>query len=677
VKRVNAWLAREAARQARHPRLEHALLTDRAFGYAFYRLQFMWLRVFVRCAVHVLEVLLLSSAMVPEEWLAVFIGYRTSTGLLSSLYWGVLEQLRQRVREHVQRRHFDSARLEIHNWLRVSALVGVLAVAGLSTWVVLSSPLLIGFSLADLFGIACIVRLGFDLWARTLHSGIFATRRVYRPLWSLLLPDLVEIALLILLFPPFGFGAFLVMVVVGGAVRIGLANRYAKRAYRISRTAPPTIRGSVFARNTITGGDLASALKFGLSNATSQIDGLIIMVLLFAGASGRSGAEQGITFAGVYYMLRPLMAVAHGWTRTFYFDFQRIENSSQLFQRRFRSLLTRTALVLAGVVALLVLAVTALLSGGMPSLSLLCLVPFFMGRSLMSLRQLDAFTSGQHGRLLRVSVGMLGALGLLAWQVRDETVVMVAVTVLSVIGYWLLPGQSTSRASGTVVGLPRWLSRLNAETTPTRLSVLTIDRHITTASTLIRRLAPLIETGAIARFGRSHVLVFERSDRAKLNTTPAVALACDGALAGYTTTAASDGSAVLRAAIEGHVLPKELAAMLTGAGSPDLVAAYQRAHPLGIVVDAARGHVLGGKTLHIRELRAVMSAISLQARGGSERTRQRLDVLVYAPGGEPETIFITPSDTRPSVDFRRRVQAATLHASLRDTPAGAVAQRRP
>jgi hypothetical protein len=662
---VNEWLVREAERQARHPRLEHALLTDRATGYVFYRMQFMWLRVFVRCAVHVLEITLLASAMVPGDWLAGFIGYRTSTGLLSSLYWGGLEQMRHSVRTHMKRRHIGSARLEIHNWLRVSAVMGVFGVCAFGAWIALSRPNVQGLSLFGLFGLACFVRLGFDLWARTLHSGIFAQKRVYRPLWSLLLPDCLEITTLIVVFPRLGLLAFPAMVVVGGLIRIGLANHYSKRAYRSSRVAPPTIRETVLARHTITRADLGSAIKFGVSNATSQLDGLIIMLLLFA---GRASDESGVTFAGVYYVLRPLMAVAHSWARTFYFDFKRIETGSRLFQQRFRSLLTRTAIALACVVALLVLGITTLLSGGAPPLSFLSLVPFFVARSLMSVRQLDAFAAGQHGPLLRVSVGLLGALGLAAWLLRDQALVMLAASLLSVVGYILLPSRPAPRVFGHVIGLPRWLAQLNAETAPTRITVLTIDRSLTTAVRLIRRLCPLIDSGSIARFGGSYVLVFERSVTAKLGAPANVAVACDGALAGYVGARGRDGKDALREAIDCKALPKELISMLKGDPTADLVAEYQRAHPHGTVIDAIRGRVSGGKTLQPRELRAVMTAISLQSRGGLDRSRQRLNVIVYAPGGEPETIFVTPAHTRPSAVFRHRVQTATLRASLRDTP---------
>lgn len=135
MKRLNEWIQAEERRQHRHPALEHALLTDRAVGYVLFRLRWMWPRVLVRTLVHMLELYLLALAQVPEDWLAIFIGYRTSTGLVSSMYWGALEQMRESVRAHVKRRHHGSARLVIHNWLRVAAVVGVLGTSIAATWI--------------------------------------------------------------------------------------------------------------------------------------------------------------------------------------------------------------------------------------------------------------------------------------------------------------------------------------------------------------------------------------------------------------------------------------------------------------------------------------------------------------------------------------------------------------
>lgn len=672
MRQLHAWLAREAERQRSNPRLEHALLTDHTLGYVVYRLKYMWLRVLIRCAVHVLEIMLLS-ATIPSDWLALFIGYRTSSGLLSSLYWGVLEQLRQTVRGHVRRHQFGSARLAIHNWLRLSVVLGVLALGAVSVWIATAPSEFKGFSVFDLFGLVCFGRLAFDLWARTLHSGIFATRRVYRPLWSIVVPDLVEIGALILLFPPYGLFAFVAMIVVGGAVRIGLANHFSKRAYRTSRVAVPTVREAITARNALSWATLREGAKQGVSNATSQLDGLMIMLLLFAGGDDAGGA----TFAGVYYVLRPLMGVAHGWARAFYFDFQRLDGQVQLFRRRFRRLMAGTAVGLAAVVVVLVLGATALLSRGNPPVALWWLAPFFVARSLMSLRQLDAFVSGQHVSLLRVSLGLLCALGAIAWLMRDELVVMVSATLLMLLAYRLLTPKERARSVGSVTGLPRWLSMVRSEPGEVRLSVLTVDRTLTTPSRLIRRLVPLTADGALfTRFGRSHVLVSEPADSALFVSGAAAAVSGDGAVVSYRSATGMTGASALLEA-RASMLPPELVRVLDSAPEMDLTEAFQRLHPLGVVLDAEAGRVRAGKSLGVRELRAVVAAIATQGRGGTTRSLHGFDVLVYAPGGEPETIFVTPRTDRPTAEFRHRVQAATLRASLRDSRSAGVAQRRP
>lgn len=676
MKRLNDWIASEGRRQSRQPALEHALLTDRGAGYVLFRLRWMWPRVLLRTLVHMLELYLLALAQVPDDWLAIFIGYRTSTGLASSLYWGFLEPMRESVRMHVRRRHHGSARLVIHNWLRVALLLGVVGTSVAATWILLRPSEYEGLSIFNVFGIACFVRLAFDLWARTLHSGIFATRRIYRPVWSLVLPELVEVGLLLALFPAFELSAFLAMVVGGGIVRISLSNHYAKLAYRGSRIDVPSVVESVRCRSAITRSEMLSAGKLLLSNATSQLDGVIILLLVFGG--GDDG-EAGMGFAGIYYVVRPLMAMAQGWVRAFYFDFKRVEHSGGLFRRRFHSLLVRTALVLAMGVAMIAVGVSALLYQQAPEPYLLCLVPFFVARSLFSVRQLEAFSYGGHDQLLRVSVGILLVVCFVAWMSPSDVVLTLFASAALALGYWLLRGSARrSLVPGRAVSLARWLSCLRNEVRPVRIHAFIADRTLTTGVRLMRRIADAPTGVCVTRFGHSHVLSLEvldgpgtPMDRAHWITRTA------GTVIQLRAVQGRDGASALCRAKEQGVLPRELCALLNAEPTEDLVGEYRRECPNGTVIDASQGGITDGRRLAPREVREVMRAITTQARGQSVTARGRLDVLVYAPGGEPETIFITPIDQRPSADFRRRVQAATLRASMRDTPAAGVAQRRP
>src|SRR5581483_6702863 len=62
----------------------------------------------------------------------------------------------------------------------------------------------------EAFVAAALLRVALDLPTRCYHSGVYAVRRVYKPLWATLLPDIAGFVLILALWWAIGIWALVV-----------------------------------------------------------------------------------------------------------------------------------------------------------------------------------------------------------------------------------------------------------------------------------------------------------------------------------------------------------------------------------------------------------------------------------------------------------------------------------
>src|SRR5262245_43057631 len=97
------WLERQAEREERAVYLEEALLGNRFWAYAWYRLRYFFVRYVVGSLTHAATVLLLYRFFDGQAFVAVLLAY-AGTSVVSSFWWGALEALRGDVRKLYRRR---------------------------------------------------------------------------------------------------------------------------------------------------------------------------------------------------------------------------------------------------------------------------------------------------------------------------------------------------------------------------------------------------------------------------------------------------------------------------------------------------------------------------------------------------------------------------------------------
>lgn len=673
---VDRWIARHARAEQRRPLFDDALLTGRAWSYASYRVRYLLIRVILRACLHLAEVMLFSMVF-SMEFLGPVILLRSGTAVAGSLWWGALEQMRGKIRDLAFERRFASIRKEIDTWLLLAVVVVVLMLGSGTTWVLLTPDERLGFSIFDTYALACLLRLAFDIVSRTYHSGMFALRRIYRPLWSLLVCDVLDIAGVLALWPFLGPWSFGIVLAGVGILRAVISLHYSRRAFSLSKIPPIGFRLLFRRFDLLPLEDLPAAFRHGLANAASQIDSVLIMALVAASAAN----DDYLGLAVLFYLVRPFMTAGFGWARLFYFDFKKLElKYSGFFRARFEHFLRRAALAFAAVMSAMALLWAAAVWGNGPDATMTLLPPFFVARSYCGLFEVQAFSYGRYRYLLAMTAilgaGILGV-ALLPFTSATVLLLMTALMALSIV---LLgapksaPRPAASVGRATLVSLPRWLQDLTAEAGEVRIAAATIKARLGSATRIMRELVKVVPFGAVTRVGRNQILWFEDA-ACGVRTEAEIVLGSAGSLASLTAgNVEPNGAVALRQAVSSGLLGERLCALLEEPLDPGLLedglrAEFVRRFPAGVVLDRGSGWLPRRMAVSSFQVRRILGEVTRTSEGVARKRRgvQGLDLTIFCPGGEPSLLFFLENeyDADARASWRRLVEAVTLRRSCR------------
>jgi hypothetical protein len=667
VAELTQWLRSEARRQAARPDLLAALLAGGSFAYARYRLGFMALRMLLRTGIHAIEIQLLIAAFVPWEYFAPLLAYRAVCSLLGAAHWGALETLRERVRDAVRRRRPDEARgavaraLGLTLWAAAGLIVVVVGTEVAST---LASGMI---ELRATYALACVLRLGADSALRALHSGVFAVRRVHRPLWSTLVPDLVELAVILFGFGELGLWSIPIAILAGGTCDAVLAFVFVRRAYLQRRFQLPAVWQSLSAARQVDAREAGSGAKHALASVTLQLDGVLLLILAQAGQSAPGAAS----FAALYYVLRPLMAASTHWVRTFYFDLKLVDSGAfRAFRPQLLRFLERLAVSWSFVLALVTLGLARFVFGGHASWVLLVLVPFFVARSAFALLQVVAFGAGDLKRLLQTGLAVIAGVFVLRAVGLSGMGLLAAVTVLLAITIgasrrWTGPQLNPTARIG-LLDYCSWLASLRI-TGESKLAVLQVDARSARVGAVLRGLRVSYPNVSLTRWGRRYVLLAAVGD--DMPSARVLVLACGGALQGVWVSEQAAPLTVFEQASRASALPTgwgELASRATAAKDFETLAREFKARFTGgEICDLQTGRGLSVRPVHAAILRSLVSTIQARSHGREARSERALpfSIAVFAPCGQARAIFIVDKNAPGFETFRSEAHDASVRAS--------------
>lgn len=662
---LDRWLARERRRELRRVSLEDVLVFGRFSLYLWHRLRFFCLSRFVQAVLHATELALFFFFASEQAFVAASVA-RLGTAVVGSAWWGGLEVLRTGARDRLRDGRFPLIVPWVRRWLLMATLLAsaVAAVAVAYALVALGHS---HFGVGEAFVAARLVDLALKLVVQTFHSGAYAVRRVYRPVWSILAPELLRAALLLGLWPALGLWSVPLALLAYRLAGSALTVWFTDRVYR-DLDLPVLGHGGAPYRERFPGpAELRHFAAAAAAQASARVGHLWALSLFFFGSGD---PERWLELAAYFVLAAPLVDASLSWANLFYFDLKKLEGG--LF-RRYRGALERHLMRWSGIVGLLLWLPTLgatpwFLGGGSIGPVALATLVFFIVRARLAASQLAAFCDRRYGLLLAVSLGV----GAAAWCGRflPMNAHLLGVVVGMALGSLVLRPRSLPRSpSGGVVPLGSAVALAPRLSGPGRwvLVHLSPGRLVTGLPRLASRLARRMGTLGVAG---QRWLLWWRPEGAARRRKPRELIGCE-ARRWETETARS---AVASLAAWRRRWP-------TGALPPsrtdaEVVATFQARFPNGVWVRAGEGAPDRlRRTLSWGERRAALGAAEAHLLATPARRLPRVDVSALLDRGEIAIVFFV--DRQAPAFARKRWRRWVRQVSLANALDGLESGPRP
>jgi hypothetical protein len=691
--RVEAWLRRQAERESRAVYLEDALLRNRFGSYAAYRLKYFAARYGAELILHGVKFVLLAFVFA-HVWFAPAVVVTAGAAAVTSFWWGALEVMRERVRHLARTGRPDLVRRVIGGWLALAtglALPVVLVPAGWTAWAIRDGTA----DLPHAYVLALSARVALELVWLTFHSGVYAIRRIYRPLPAILGAELAGLGLILCLWAWVGPWSLPLAMFASAVIAAITVFHYTARLYRFLGLFPlacPRL-ASLRRPGWRTLGEFAGA---GTAFALMKLDALLVVALFSSRATGADGRELFV----LLFAISPTIRAGLDWAQLFYFDLKRLEASwFANLRRRYETFLVGLALALGVAFWLLGWASGSVLMGASLAPVGWLLGPFFVWRAVLALLQVRAFAEGRYLPVVVSGLLLVGGAALLPGWMTDGRYALAGLAGLMVAGIGLLaPGRSEARGAARagrdarVLPLAAWVEALRGVRGPVEVTSLRVWREPATRSRdgvdgrardgrlRVIRMAERVArrlgvSGAATTIGPDRLVWYETGRR-----RPALPGWLLVALGGLVESIRSSGpmldgpEAFARACRLGLLGPWRG----RGGGAPrrpqDVVRRFRTIFPEGIVYDPQGPVPAALARLSSRERRAVLIDASYFAtRLRRRRPWSRFDVTTLCRGNDLELAFLVDRRVEP----RRRARwAADIRRITLEAAIGPRAARR-
>jgi hypothetical protein len=650
VNELTRWLEGEARRARRTVFLEEALLGNRFWAYSVYRLRYFFLRYAVASLTHAVTVVLLYRFFDRTHFVVVLVAYSVAS-VVSSFWWGALEAMRTEVRRLYRLRVPHLIPKAIGRWLSLSLQLALLTAVGTVLWLALRSARGQTVTPAVLYVVAISLRLSLQFFTRAYHSGIYAIRRIYRPLPAILAVEVFGVGLAVALAPLLGAWALAVGALIAAPAVTGLSLYYTRRAYWFLGLSPApfvAITGSFVPPRRA----LRDFLGGGFSYALMAVDSLLVLIL-FTTERGIVGKTGLFAF---FFLVSPTVRACSEWAQLLYFDLKRLE--IRLFanmRRRFERDVLRLAVALGFFFSGAAAVIGALLYRASLNDFAWVLVPFFVSLSLLASVQIEAYSERAYPALIRNAALCLAGYVAAGLYAPDERTTVLLLAAVSFAGFVLLRIRREHRERDGSHALP-WPTEWLAELREVRGSVRVAAARFYSDPGAIeednwrqRQVGDQIAR-ELRRFGRATLIEpgllawYERADGGPGISEQSLPSVSGGLLQWVGSFSAGDGLAALNGAAGTGVLGRELAAATARAARPDLEqlrTSFGRMFTSGIVYAPDEPIPPRLAALPSEDKRsAVVEAVAFARELRVARPRSRFQVTALCELGELRLIFL-------------------------------------
>lgn len=488
---IERWFQRTASPGRQPVSLYSCFLTGRVFAYFRYRLRYSLLLATVQFVVHVAEFLILISALGGLAAFTVMV-LRAGSVIIAGGWWGLLEIMRDRLRDFSRAGDRDASGAEIGRWLVLSlALAVLMTLAGGVALILMRSA---GDPVARLYSFLLILELAIGFPVRVLHSGVYATRRVYKPVWSMFAPTVAQLVVLGCGFYLYPTAALIVAILASNAIGIWVTVHYAREVYRLVGLWPRWPSPDRGLRQCFPRIPPWLGFETMLSGASFHLDAALVLALVgFYGTDTRTfdltaglAAWQHVDAFRFFYLIMPLFRGTYESAGIFYFDFARLRGAPGLreMKLRFFQALLWVAPAMALYFWVLAAALGMFVLHDIPITFLLALIPMFILRSLIGLYQIRLFAEGRFGTHIATLLMLLAMLWLV-WMNPNPAADLIQITAAMIAQLIVLINAQhlrdrTPPGTSPLIPLRDWTRSLTREPGPLAVGSMTVPKAVTT-----------------------------------------------------------------------------------------------------------------------------------------------------------------------------------------------------
>ena len=658
---IDRWFSGASQRQNRAVSLYAMLVTGRLFSYFGYRLRFSLLMTSVRFVAHAIEFFILLNSLGGLATLVVMV-LRIGSVIVGGGWWGLLEVMRERIRGFARAGEREESEREIGRWLILSGLLTLSATAAAGILIPHLYPA-DGDRIPQLYAFLIVFELAINFPVRVLHSGIFATQRVFRPLWSLFVPLIVQVSVLAAGFYLYPTAAIIIAIIASNAIGIYFTVHYCIEVYRLSGLRPRFGSATFAFWRLLPRIPLWQGLTTTLSGLSLRMDGLLVLGLV--GVYGTDARSFDFT-AGVaswghidafqfFYLVLPLLRGTFAGADVFYFDFVKLRGSPTL--REFQLLFFRRVLWLAPLVAVFFWAQAVVLGmfvlREIPFTFLLALLPFFIARGVIGTYEIRLFAEGRTGTQLAVML-FLFALLWLVWVNPDPASDLIEITAAMFTEIIVLMNLQHLRDRRQLplpplLSLCDWVGALRLETGAMQVGCVTVPDSITSQqkrSTLRLMQKKYSGRGHFAFASPTRIVYYQRGPTGEVPMHLELQQLTGGAVsrARLLATTPEDGREALDGLVAENWIPSaDGTPTRTGEG---LRSEFRELFPAGVALDTQTLDGAQGMRALDHEVlaRSLPTATSCLEQGSnSVRVNNRWITPIFR-GGALRMLFVSPVD---------------------------------
>lgn len=531
MKNIQKWLSKHTHRQEKFVSLYDMMFDGCDVSYLSFRLSLFNLQVLFHYFSHMVMFYFMFHQLALKTF-TILIMVSAVKMLVSAGWWGGLEVLRSHVRKAYHAGNKEEVNQITGFWIQLAVFFSLPAIALAAYYAYVGyGNILYRESAIEAFFIVCsCLTLAIQLPLGAYHAGIYGFSRIMRPRFSMILPFLIGICILLFSWSLFRQYAILLSIASESVTSVFLTFYYTSYMYKLYKLEPVRPSHQEFKRRFFEIPTVNFILG-SMANIFIMSDALLIIAFYFWAL----GDPRQLMFIQIVFLISPLIRASSDWARLFYFDRKQLENDQlSLFISKYEKSVSRVASFLGFSFGVFACVSSYLLISPAAGANTLIMLPFFLMRSLIANKQVKAYTYSYYydvivsGALVIVSV--VGVYVLKVPLLTKGVLITVAMIVVNAfLKRYRLPCCPINRYQNIYTNLYNWLATLVQIKERVDLYKISLDKKTTLAQKMgfINRLSEELDIPGdhICVFGDYPLLVYlpvSRGDTNPINATVAM-----------------------------------------------------------------------------------------------------------------------------------------------------------